>query len=271
MKIIGANLPWEPVKGSGYTKLDLWLKLTDELRFDVRRQKPNEQQPGNFAVYQNDVRISNLTHQRRDDAVAEAERHFYSLPQFSKSSSAVALNVMLENGKAAYRNGLSIYANPCQRSSVDHAQWAAGWLEASTAGLVQRIVDQFEGGAMASARAVDQMTHDLNVTSARLQAWNTVFEFADTLTEAKPGAEGEIRAWQFLTDFRSGDTALMSRNWPDWSDFLHKRGLGPSSADDDPLDDYSDAPLGDHLKPGTTENNPEDRAAFIPEVLDKPN
>jgi hypothetical protein len=231
MKLADNLLPWQPsTDKSGYTKLDLHLQLTAEFWLDVRRQKPREEQPGNFAVYRNDVRVSNLTHQGRSDAIAEAERYFYSLDEYKGSNTATALNVIVQNGRAAFRNGQSVYANPHQKTSVDHSQWAAGWLEESTRGLAESIVQRFEQGAIASGRAVETMDNDMKVATSRLQAYNLLLDYAEELADGPRPREYDSSseyAMQFIHVFRSGDVAKISKEFPGWSQYLFDRKLGP--------------------------------------------
>lgn len=244
LKKTGAVLPWQPpTDASGYTKLDLELVVDDTFgKLTVRRQKPKEESPGNFAVYHNDERVSGLTHSQRPDALAEAERWFYAQPQFAKSNNAVALNVMLENGKVAYQTGKSIYANPNTRGTVDHSQWAAGWLLAQNKGIMDIALTRFKNSMEATGRAVEQTNHDLNLVSSRLQAWMTVLEYADKLSSDPYEPPIDVshanfawaRAYEFIADFKSGNVELMSKKWGGWSQFLFDKKLGPPP--DTPID-----------------------------------
>jgi len=229
---IEALLPWQPVSAaSGFTKLDVELVIDDTFgKLTVRRQTPREPQHTNFAVYHNDTRISGLTHTKRPDALAEAERYFYAQPQFAKSNNAVLLNVAIQNGRDACRAGKSIYDNPNQRQSVDHNHWASGWMQEAfkepMAKMQAALESSLSAGVTATTRANTQLEEDLRITTSRLAAFAVVGEFMDKLNDTA--------AADFFRDFRSGDVDLMSKKWPGWSDFLFKKKLGPPIDNADP-------------------------------------
>lgn len=240
MKQIGI-LPWQTYNRDGYGKLDLRVVVSEEFgTMFVRRHTPSEEHPGRFVSYHNENRTTGSHHADRADAVAEAERYFYAQPQFASSGQAKLLNAAIEVGKAAHQAGKSIVENPNPRTTVEASQWNVGWLSSYGNSLIAGFVRSIEPTMQANA----QLEHDLTVATSRLQAWNVVFEFADILANGPTHPYASVaKAFEFLTDFRSGDMELMSKKWPGWSQFLHDKKLGP------PVERDTDTTKGQNIPP----------------------
>lgn len=224
-KKIETVLPWQNVPGSdGYARLDQQVVVDEEFgRLIVRRHKPTETTPGDFVAYHNDKRIGR-NHALRSMAQADAERYFYSLPQFSKSGPAAVLNVVIENGRKAYRDGLSIYQNPHPRTSINQNQWVAGWLMQYGDEISMTIIEP-------TLRANNALEDDLKIATARLQAFNVVLDYMSDLCDDK-GLENrhtnEMEAIKFVRLFKAGDVDAISRDFPGWSQYLFNKKLGPA-------------------------------------------
>lgn len=228
-------LPWQAMSKDGYAKLDMQVVVDAEFgALIVRRCKPSETDAGQFVVFHNAERVSGIAHDSRTEALAEAERWFYSLPRFAASGQAKVLNVVIDSGEEFFRRGISVYKNPHPVSSVSHTQWLTGWLR----GYSRSISEKFMATIEPTIRANRILEDDLAVATNRLQAYGVVLDYAQMIADADgdyvgvDNKGGPRDAILFIRDFRSGDVDLMSRKWPGWSKYLFDKRIGPAPEPD---------------------------------------
>jgi hypothetical protein len=218
IKLPPSNLPWQAVAKDGYAKLDLSL-VAGSHSFAIRRNGPSSDPPGAFVVWHNENRISDRHHMQRPEAIAEAERYFYSLAEFAGATAAKFISVAIERGRQAHRDGMSIYANPFgAEAPVERAQWIEGWLQAF--------------GGMVSAKVINALTATTQA-NAQLEADNTyLVAMARTLkvgikyaTEELPKKDGI----KFLSEWIvSDDLDAFTARWPGWVPYRNANAVPPA-------------------------------------------
>lgn len=204
----GATLPWSAITRDGYAKFDLSHRDVSGT-FEIVRSRPDDQPPGVFIAWHNGNRISDRYHANRIDAVAEAERYYYGLPINAASAGGKLINVGLEMGRNAQRDGASIYTNPFPGDKpVERAQWAEGWLQAY-------------GGAV-SAKLINALSATTQANNA-LEADNAyLINVARTLKIAIKYATTEVigdgpEGMAFLSEWLASDDAdKFAADHPDW-------------------------------------------------------
>jgi len=199
-----AILPWEKSKSDGYGKLDLHIDLGEMGKVEVRRQRPNEDNPGKFSVYLNDAAVTGRAHFMRPEAVAEAERILYTSDQFRDSKPALALNATIKHGRDDFMNGVSAFACPIGADKpVSRQHWLSGWLEA----YANSIIDPLKVGIGQTTRAFNQLQSDYETVSAKMMAFGNILTFAGTLEDDK-----QLR--HFLTLANAGEVDKLRAEFP---------------------------------------------------------
>lgn len=208
-------LPWERVTREGYAVLDLRLdaSATETPRvYDIRRNRPNVENPGAFVVYFNDAPISEKHWLQRPDAIAEAERHFYDTPEFAASGNAKLVNAAVIQGREAQQAGASIYQNPfpaTPETNVDRSLWVQGYMEAAAS----QIADKAIAAAVATARANAQLESDLLYMNAAYRQCKLAINYACNFPNAIDGI-GFIREWA-----TSNDEQAFYAKFPGWKEY----------------------------------------------------
>jgi len=210
MKIENATLPWETVTRKGYGVFDLKCVIDATQTLMVKRTTPDDRNPGAFVVMVDGVRISENHHARRPDAMAEAERYFYDLPDFAGSNTGQTVKGAIAMGRQAYINGASIYQNPFSEatSPVDRSHWLQGWLEAFGGQSSQAAIRSLE----ATARANTQLESDNTYLTASVRVTRLAINYAVNLG----GEEGItfLRLWA-----TSNDADEINKQFPGWKDY----------------------------------------------------
>jgi len=219
------TIPWERSKDrSGYTSLDMTLTLGGQIgTIEVRRNRPNEPNPGAFVGWHNMNRISDRHYTNRAEALAEAESYLYSLPLFKASNTAVTVMAMVERGREAWRDGKSIYDNPVKADNpIERAHWAAGWIEAHTATIVGKALGETlnaNEGVIATARANAILDADNRTLSIQNRLHSLALEFATTKLEYGDSLEQH----RFLCAIRDSDADTLDVDFPEWMKFVQEK------------------------------------------------
>ena len=225
MKIESATLPWENITRNGYGMLDLKCVIDGARTLMVKRTTPDDRNPGAFVVMVDGERISENHHQRRPDAIAEAERFFYDLPDFATSNTGQAVKGAVAMGRQAYMQGSSIYANPFSEatSPVDRSHWLQGWLQGFGGQASMAAIRSLE----ATARANTQLESDNTYLTASVRVTRLAINYAVNL-----GAGDGIAFLKLWAT--SNDADKLNKQFPGWKEY---RDADPQAASPKPSTD----------------------------------
>lgn len=200
-----AILPWEKSKDrEGYGKLDLHVDLGEHGTLSVKRQRPNEAEPGKFSVYLRDEMISPHAYFMRPEAVAAAERMIYSSDQFRNAKPATMINATVQMGRDSFMAGSAVWACPIGADKpVSREHWLTGWLEA----YANTVIAPLKEGITQTTRAYNQLASDADHLQSRVAAFQTILAFAN-------GMDDPERLQTFIKLANAGDLDAIRAEFP---------------------------------------------------------